>query len=467
MRLNIPKRLRQLAEQADFPLYAVGGAVRDALAGLPASDDIDICAPADAEKFSALAEGAGIRASAVYKNTGTVLLEEEGRKIEFTSFRTDFYRGGEHAPCAVRFTDKIEEDALRRDFTCNAVYCDLKTGEVCDPLGGQKDIAERRMATTRPADEVFSEDGLRLMRLARQAAQLGFVPSLETILGAKFNAARINLISAERIYAELMLLLHADEKYGRQYAHYEGLKILEVTEVLNYILPELAAGKGLAQRSDFHDHDVLEHSFRTCKYADGSIRLAALLHDVGKPAAYLQTGRYHGHDVLGEGIAREILQRLKAPKKTTELVCRLTALHMYDLDGKARESKIRAFAVKNHDVYEPLLLLKQADYSGCKDDLSLCPTIAKWNAVTDKMKEEGVPFTLRELAVRGDELRGIVPAPETAKVLQKLLLFCAQDGRRNRKETLLREAAHIALEIQREEAAHPAQEQPKEKEEKR
>ena len=107
MRLNIPKRLRQLAEQADFPLYAVGGAVRDALAGLPASDDIDICAPADAEKFSALAEGAGIRASAVYKNTGTVLLEEEGRKIEFTSFRTDFYRGGEHAPCAVRFTDKI------------------------------------------------------------------------------------------------------------------------------------------------------------------------------------------------------------------------------------------------------------------------------------------------------------------------------------------------------------------------
>ena len=367
----------------------------------------------------------------------------------------------------MRFTDKIEEDALRRDFTCNAVYCDLKTGEVCDPLGGQKDIEERRMATTRPADEVFSEDGLRLMRLARQAAQLGFVPSLETILGAKFNAARINLISAERIYAELLLLLHADEKYARQYAHYEGLKILEVTEVLNYILPELAAGKGLAQRSDFHDHDVLEHSFRTCKYADGSIRLAALLHDVGKPAAYLQTGRYHGHDVLGEGIARVILQRLKAPKKTTELVCRLTALHMYDLDGKARESKIRAFAVKNHDVYEPLLLLKQADYSGCKDDLSLCPTIAKWNAVTDKMKKEGVPFTLRELAVRGDELRGIVPAPETAKVLQKLLLFCAQDGRRNQKETLLREAAHIALEIQREEAAHPAQGQPKEKEEKR
>lgn len=447
MRLNIPKRLRQLAEQADFPLYAVGGAVRDALAGLPASDDIDICAPADAEKFSALAEKAGIRASAVYKNTGTVLLEEEGRKIEFTSFRTDFYRGGEHAPCAVRFTDKIEEDALRRDFTCNAVYCDLKTGEVCDPLGGQKDIEERRMATTRPADEVFSEDGLRLMRLARQAAQLGFVPSLETILGAKFNAARIGLISAERIYAELLLLLHADEKYARQYAHYEGLKILEVTEVLNYILPELAAGKGLAQRSDFHDHDVLEHSFRTCKYADGSIRLAALLHDVGKPAAYLQTGRYHGHDVLGEGIAREVLERLKAPKKVTELVCRLTALHMYDLDGKAREGKVRSFIVKNFDVYEPLLLLKQADYSGCKDDLAPCPTLVKWRGIEEKMRAEGVPFTLKQLAVRGDALRGILPAEQTGRALEALLLWCAQDGRRNEKGALLREAARLAKEF--------------------
>ena len=348
------------------------------------------------------------------------------------------------------------------------MYCDLKTGEVCDPLGGQKDIEERRMATTRPADEVFSEDGLRLMRLARQAAQLGFVPSLETILGAKFNAARINLISAERIYAELMLLLHADEKYGRQYAHLRGPENFRGDGSFElYFCPSLRRARGLPSAATSTTTTCWNTASAPANMPTAAYRLAALLHDVGKPAAYLQTGRYHGHDVLGEGIAREILQRLKAPKKTTELVCRLTALHMYDLDGKARESKIRAFAVKNHDVYEPLLLLKQADYSGCKDDLSLCPTIAKWNAVTDKMKKEGVPFTLRELAVRGDELRGIVPAPETAKVLQKLLLFCAQDGRRNRKETLLREAAHIAQEMQKEEAAHPAQGQPKEKEEKR
>ena len=159
----------------------------------------------------------------------------------------------------------------------------------------------------------------------------------------------------------------------------------------------------MAQRSDFHAHDVLEHSLRTCKYADKSIRLAALLHDVGKPAAMRETGKFHGHDVLGEGIAREVLERLKAPKKVTELVCRLTALHMYDLDGKAREGKVRSFIVKNYDVYEPLLLLKQADYSGCKDDLSPCPTLVKWRGIEEKMRAEGVPFTLKQLAVRGDE----------------------------------------------------------------
>ena len=222
--------------------------------------------------------------------------------------------------------------------------------------------------------------------------------------------------------------------------------MLERTDVLRYILPELAAGKGMLQRSDFHDHDVLEHSLRACRYADRSIRLTALLHDVGKPAAYLQTGKYYAHDALGEKIAREILERMKAPKKTIDFVCRLTGLHMYDLDGRARESKVRAFIVKNIDVYPPLLLLKQADFSGCKDDLSVCPAILKWEEIRKKMCAEGVPFTLRELAVKGGDLRAVVPPPRTGEILQKLLLFCAQDGRRNERETLLTEAARLAKE---------------------
>lgn len=445
MQLTIPQKLIDLAHAAPFPLYLVGGAVRDALAGLTCSQDWDICAPCDAETFSKLAADNGFTVNGTYKNTGTVNLSDGEHKFEFTSFRTDVYRRGEHAPEKIVFTDDIETDARRRDFKCNAVYYDLRSEKIEDPLGGVSDIENRCISTTRAADEVFSEDGLRLMRLARLSAQLGFTPDLECIFGAKFNAALIAKISAERIFAELQLILHADEKYGRKYAHYEGLKLLEGTDILNYILPELAAGKGMPQRKDFHDHDVLEHSFRACKYSDSSIRLTALLHDAGKPAVYAETGKYHGHDVAGEKIVRQILERLKAPKKTIDTAARLTILHMYDLDGKARESKIRTFIVKNYDVYPLLLLLKQADYSGCKDDLNVCPGILKWNRIYAQMQQENVPFTLRQLAVRGDSLN-FVPANQRAQILKSLLLFCACDGSRNRTDTLLREAARLSEE---------------------
>ena len=447
MILSVPEKLNALAQRAEFPLYVVGGAVRDALANLPSSQDWDICAPVSAERFSALAAECGLTVNGVYKNTGTVNLTDGAVKMEFTSFRTDRYRRGEHAPESIEFTADIVTDARRRDFKCNAVYYDIRTGEIVDPLGGVKDIESKTISTTRDADEVFSEDGLRLMRLARLAAQLGFAPDLACILGAKFNASLIAKISAERIFAELKLILHADEKYGVRYAHYDGLKLLEGTDVLNYILPELAAGK--PQRADFHAHDVLEHSLRACKYSDARVRFSALLHDVGKPAAYLETGKYHGHDSYGEKIARQVLERLKAPKKLTDTVCRLTALHMYDLDGKARAGKIRTFIVKNYDVYEPLLLLKQADYSGCKDDLNVCPTITKWENIRREMEAEGVPFTLKQLAVRGNELAGIVPAAQTGEILNKLLLWCAQDGARNEKAALLAEAARLAAQARR------------------
>ena len=171
MQPNISEKLRALAERAPFPLYIVGGAVRDALANLPSSQDWDICAPVSAERFSALAEECGLIVNGAYKNTGTVNLTDGKVKMEFTSFRTDRYRRGEHAPASIEFTTDIRTDALRRDFKCNAVYYDIRTGEIVDPLGGVKDIESRTISATRDADEVFSEDGLRLMRLARLAAQ--------------------------------------------------------------------------------------------------------------------------------------------------------------------------------------------------------------------------------------------------------------------------------------------------------
>ena len=443
MLLQLSEKLKDLARAADFPLYVAGGAVRDALTGF-SYEDIDLAAPANADTFCALALRCGFKISGVYKNTGTVNLSDGQTKYEFTSFRQDVYRSGEHAPAAVRFTDDIRKDALRRDFKCNAVYFDIAKEEIVDPLGGREDIAARTMNTTRDADEVFSEDGLRLMRLARQCAQTGFVPSLQCIFGAKFNAARIQKIVPERIFAELRLLLSADAKHGIRYGHYDGLELLEKTDVLSYILPELCEGKGMAQRKDFHDHDVLEHSLRAAKYADPRVRLAALLHDVGKPYVYRTTGRYHGHDEAGARIGGEILARLKAPKKETERVVRLIGAHMYDLDGRAKENKVRAFIVRNYDIYGDLLLVKQADYSACKDDLGPCPTIAKWEGIRDAMRKEGAPFTLKELKIGGADLKGLFPPEKIGKVLEALFHECVFDGGRNEREKLMAAAGRLA-----------------------
>lgn len=443
MLLRTPEILRRMAEKADFPLYIAGGAVRDALLGYE-SADFDLAAPASAEKAAALAEACGFTLHGAYKNTGTVNFSDGAHKYEFTSFRTDVYRGGGHAPEKVTFTDDIFADAKRRDFTCNALYYDIAHDEIVDPLGGRADLSARTVNTTRRPEEVFAEDGLRLMRLARQCAENGLTPSPACLAGARANAARIRLIVPERIFAELGLLLHADQKHSLPFAHYTGLKILHASGVLEHILPELAAGDGLPQRADFHAYDVLEHSLRAAKYADGRVRLSALLHDVGKPYCYLRTGRYHGHDAEGARIAGEILARMKAPKREAETVVRLVGAHMYDLDGRAKENKVRAFLVKNRDIYPLLLLVKQADFSACKDDLRPCPTIGKWESVRRKMKEEGAPFCLTELRIDGNALKPLFPPEKIGKALETLLWQCVYDGRLNEREKLLRAAEKLA-----------------------
>ncbi len=439
MSLPLPQKLIDFAKTLDFPLYVVGGYVRDCLANLASGKhDTDVCAPVSADKFLKAAGAFGARATAVYKNTGTVKFELSGEEYEFSPFRSDEYVRGTHSPVKTFFTDDITLDARRRDFKCNAVYYGIAKGEFSDPLGGIEDIKNKIMTTVAPPEKVFGEDGLRLMRLARQSAQTGFKPSGECLRGAAANRSLISDISAERIYAELDAILHADERYGVQYAQYEGLKILDITGVLDMILPELTAGRGMAQNASFHAHDVLEHSLRTVRYSDPKIRLAALLHDIGKPKAYSERGNTYGHEKDSAQLAENVCARLKVPKKLTSETVRLCAAHMYDLRLDARESKIRRFIVKNYDIFDKILLIKQADFSGCRDDLSIAPCVSKWRAIFDKMVEECAPFTLKQLAVRGNELIEIGVEPsETGEILQYLLEECAAGVLVNDRQKLL------------------------------
>ena len=246
-------------------------------------------------------------------------------------------------------------------------------------------------------------------------------------------------IAAERVRAELDYTLQADEKYGICGGQYLGLKLLHHIGVLEYVLPELTAGDKMEQRADYHSHDVLEHTLRCVKYAHPRVRWAALLHDVGKPYCKKTTGKFAMHEVEGARIALDICARLRVSKKDTERICELVRLHMYDLSCLASENKVRKFVVAHLDVIDDLLLLKQADFSACKDDLSVAPCVTKWEGIIAKMKSEGVPFTLKELAVRVDELIAAgVKKEDAGKALKFLLGECALDKRMNEKGKLIR-----------------------------
>ncbi len=447
MKNFLPENLIALADACALPLYVVGGSVRDLLAGHPPEGDADydLASPMSEEDFIAACEKCGTHVRAVYPRTGTVKVRDEaGHDYEFTRFRTDRYLRGLHTPAEIAFTDDILSDARRRDFCANAVYYDIRAERYVDPLGGMEDIERRLLRTVRAPECVFGEDGLRLLRLARIAAQTGFAPDAAALAGASANAALIEDIAPERVFRELQLLLQADARHGDAEAPYRGLCILRDTTVLGHTMPALACGEGMAQRSDFHSYDVLEHAFRCVRYAPARIRWAALLHDVGKPFCMRRDGNFHAHAEEGAPIAAKILSGLRAPKALVDETAFLVKMHMRDFDCRMRESKVRADIRACGDRLPLLFALKQADFSACKDDLSPAPTVEKWRVVAEKMRAEGVPMTLGELAVGGDDIRALgVPPRETSRVLRELLDFCLQDGRRNRRDCLLKHAAAV------------------------
>lgn len=449
MKLPVDEKLYGLAQKTPAALYVVGGFVRNFLISGKAYGDLDIAAAIPAEEFLSCAENAGFEIAAFYPRTGTVVIKNGDIKCEYTAFRKELYMaGGGHTPALTIPIKDIKEDALRRDFKCNALYYDVKNEEVIDPLGGLTDIKNKTLSAVKVAEEVFKSDGLRLMRLARFAGELGFSPDKEAIAAANKYSCNIADISPERIYDELKKMLVADEKYefSDKKGHYTSLKILDETHVLDGIIPELTSGRGMPQRADFHKYDVLEHSLRTVLYAERDVRLAALFHDVAKPYCKNNFGEYHGHAGVGEKMTERILKWLKADNKTIKETAFLVGAHMKDLQCDMKEARVRRFIAENNVYIEKLLLLKQADYSAGKDDFSISPTVKKWRAIYEKMLSDGTPFSVKELGVSAEELiEAGYCGKSLGRELKRLLNYARENPSRNDRETLLRLAEKDGL----------------------
>jgi len=410
------------------PLYIVGGYIRDSLLDLK-TGDIDLCSPLTVENVAKALEGTPYCVLPVNLRVGTTIICADGFKAEYTCFRSDSYRegSGAHSPTAVAFTNDIEVDARRRDFKMNAIYYDINAGKLIDILGGLDDIEKKQISAADAPQAVFGADGLRILRLVRQAAEFGFSVERGTFDAAKALSSRLKDIAAERIQFELNRILTADTAHptlGASDAHIKGVRLLDELGALDIIFPELTAMRGLEQKKEYHLYDAFEHSLKTFEASHPRVRIAALLHDIGKLPCQENQGNMYGHDEAGASLARGRLNALKYPKAEVERAVKLIALHMYDLRGEARESKVRLFVLKNHEVIEDLFLLQRAD---CAASLGERPThTERMEQIYHQMKSDGTPFLVKDLKVDGRDLIDAgVPEKKRGAVLDELLRLAA------------------------------------------
>jgi poly(A) polymerase len=369
----VPERLQPLLEEtaplaerfaaAGWKLYLVGGSVRDAILGRPLEsfDDLDFTTDARPEDIEAVVSG---WADAVWdqgRRFGTIGLKKGGRTYEITTHRAEAYSPDSRKP-DVRFSDKVEADLSRRDFTVNAMALALlPVPELIDPFGGITDLAASRLRTPLSPDESFTDDPLRMLRAARFIAGYGLVPEDDLVAAVKRLRARLEIVAAERIRIELDKLLVV-ERPG------PGLWFLVDTGLAEEFLPELPA---LALQQDpVHRHkDVLAHTIAVVEKTrpDKILRLAALLHDIGKPKtrSYGKGGvSFHHHEVVGARMAEERMRALRYPEDEIAAVRRLVELHLrfhgYG-DDVWTDSAVRRYATDAGPLLERLNELTRCD----------------------------------------------------------------------------------------------------------
>lgn len=443
MKINLPDSIIRLNELAQVPVYVVGGYVRNHFAGITKPTDIDLAGPAIAE---ALGVSRKFYTKVVNYKLGTAILSHNDEAYEYTPFRTEKYNeGGQHTPSEVRFTTDLKADALRRDFTCNSIYYDITNDEIIDPLGGIKDIEKKLLRSYNP-QKIFASDGLRILRMVRLAVELGFKIDGETAKCAQANAHLLRDISAERRRDELDKILVADCKYGVEGAHYRGLRLLRQLGLFKYLIPQLEDGAGLMQNPKYHKYDVLEHISRTVMYAPPEIRLAALMHDVGKPYCVSKFGNMHGHEKVSANIVRYTLGEygLKYPNTVIDEVEWLCANHMYDMARNTKIAKLRIFCATNFDRIDKLVALMKADDKarGMEDSEELPNRIAQ---AKQAIIDDGAPLSLSELKLDGSVLirEGIQPV-KIGELLKELWRACVIEPRLNNEEWLLSQVRHHA-----------------------
>lgn len=415
-------------------VYLVGGAVRDLILGKQVKD-WDIATDARPEEVIKLFR----RVIPTGIKHGTVTIRYKGLSVETTTFRTESVYSDSRRPDSIAYARTIEEDLSRRDFTMNAIAVRIQDGSIIDPYKGQKDIECKLIRCVGVPEERFMEDGLRLVRGIRFSAQLGFSiesGTLAAIPGALDSCAKV---AVERIRVELDKILESPRPS-------EAFLLMEKTGLLKLLIPELLACRGVEQKG-FHRFDVLDHLLRACDAAPAdrlTVRLAALLHDIGKPEVQKKDEKgiwtFYRHEVVSARIAHGILKRLRYPGVVIADVVHLIEIHMFHYEDTWTDAAVRRFIVRVGEACLPdVYALRWADATattGMEAPAGLNQALAdRVQAILDA----GRALSLKDLAINGEDLAeiGVPRGKRMGILLNELLESVLDDPELNTKERLL------------------------------
>jgi len=467
--ITIPKYVQSTAKKLidnGYQCYLVGGALRDiVIGGNP--HDYDLATDALPDEMIELfpkSVSTGVRFGTVI-----VLAQDEfgeTHEVEVTTFRSESDYVDGRWPANVKFVKDIDKDLGRRDFTFNAMavdlsLLDLESGkekyevEIYDPFNGVEDIQKKLVRAVGTPMDRFKEDGLRAFKACRLASQYGFSIEKETYEAIKQSLPIASMVSMERIRDEFMKMLLNSPKPS------VGIDLMRQTGLLSLFMPELLEGINVEQKL-YHSDDVYWHSLKTCDVAHDSVKLAALLHDIGKPRTDMNNGHFYGHDRMGAKMAEEIMRRMKFPQSEINKVKKLILNHMFyyphieeDMPEeeveKIKEKEWSDTAVRRfiqrvgEENIEDLFKLRLADAVSNSSSSFRPEEIAELQNRISEVRKKDMALKVTDLKIKGEDLAniGIKEGPEMGLILRELLDMVIEDPMLNTKEQLIEKALSL------------------------
>ena len=467
-KLEIPDEIKKISETltgAGYEAYLVGGCTRDLLLGRKPKD-WDFTTNARPEQI-VVAFGSD---ETFYENDfGTVTVKnaksdidgsrdaplqafsenESLRNVEVTPYRLEGKYSDKRRPDSVVFSDKIEDDLQRRDFTINAIAYDIKKDKIVDLYKGQEDIKDKLLRAVGNPNERFEEDALRLLRAVRIATELNFAIESATAEAILQNSQHLSHIAKERVQTEFTRIIMSPSPLS-------GIVLCQKLGLLKYIVPELEEGIGCEQNGD-HIYHVWEHNLRAMQHsADRDwplhVRLGALLHDVGKPVTRRWSDEnndwtFYGHDVMGARMANKILERLKYSSEIGARVSKLVRWHMFftDIDKITLSAVRRIVAQVGPDLVWDLMNVRACDRIGMGRPKELPYRLRKYESMIEEAMRS--PVSVAMLKINGQrimEITGEKPGPRLGWILHALLEEVLDDPTKNTEDYLNNKAKDLA-----------------------